>query len=212
MKIVRAERFDPKKKPWPICVIPWDDINPKPRDCSWGYIITPNGLQKHILAGDWIVTYEDGTHDVVYSSHHLSIYPNVAKPEDETESILKRIETLKYNARKQGIFITEIFLDNNNYMALINLPTVDLVIKTSHLSGIWSDELSNTKKHITWDGIHIVNNSLPLPEKKCLLNKAKEETKLVAEQLGYHKKLLDTKRSLVKISNSLIAVISKLER
>ena len=65
MTIIKAEKFDPNKRPWPVCVTPWASNFIKPGDCSCGYIETVAGKRKHILAGDWIVRYRDcGGYDI----------------------------------------------------------------------------------------------------------------------------------------------------
>ena len=190
MKIVRAE----------ICNQKNSGINK--------IINTKQGL-KLAKYNDIIITYEDYSQDIVSTGQATPrevFAEEMFTREVGALAISKKVELLKQNALMQGIYISEIFLDKKDYFSLIDEPTC---LDVRKVQGIGINE---ARKHFMWDGVHIVNNSLPLPEKKCLLNKAKEETKLVAEQLGYHKKLLDTKRSLVKISNSLIAVISKLER
>ncbi len=60
--VIEAVQFDPQNKPWPECVKPWP--SPKgyqPRDCSWGYIETLEGMM-HVQAGDWIITGVNGEH------------------------------------------------------------------------------------------------------------------------------------------------------
>lgn len=58
--IVHAVQFDPQERPWPDGVKPWPDgSGASPRDMTWGYIFTREGL-KHVQAGDWIVFDESG--------------------------------------------------------------------------------------------------------------------------------------------------------
>lgn len=58
-EIIEAVQFNPLEQPWPTGIKPWSSAGYQPRDCSWGYIQTPEGT-KHVQNGDWLVTNEAG--------------------------------------------------------------------------------------------------------------------------------------------------------
>ena len=72
---VTAVKFN-QRSAWPKCVTPWP-YGGAPRDGSSGYIVTPQG-NIHILAGQWIVTFQDGTLGV-YTDADFSKYFEVIK-------------------------------------------------------------------------------------------------------------------------------------
>lgn len=42
----------------------WDDVpgEPRPRDGSWGFVVTIHGQRSHVRHGDWIIPEPDGVH------------------------------------------------------------------------------------------------------------------------------------------------------
>lgn len=52
--------FDPHNRPWPQGFNSWQGSTlAQPRDCSWGYMATEQGI-KHVWAGDLIITPDSG--------------------------------------------------------------------------------------------------------------------------------------------------------
>ena len=74
--------------------------------------------------------------------------PVPVEAKDKPESILSKIEAIKRNARKEGVRVEAVSLGNKDYTDL-------------RLAG-------PARRHIMWDGVQIVNNSIPLEEKKHL--------------------------------------------
>jgi len=58
---VEAEQFWPDKS-LPRGVTLWSTEESRPRDMSFGYVITIHGQRAHVQAGDWIVPEPDGWH------------------------------------------------------------------------------------------------------------------------------------------------------
>ena len=56
--VVLALKFDPEKRPWPNCVIPWS-LSRGEIDGYYGSIRTPSGEAK-VKAGDYIVQDVNG--------------------------------------------------------------------------------------------------------------------------------------------------------
>lgn len=56
--IVKAEQFDPNRKPWPREITSWENEPARPRDMSWGYMMV-KGSRVHVQAGDWVVRWDN---------------------------------------------------------------------------------------------------------------------------------------------------------
>jgi hypothetical protein len=76
--VVRAVQFDPHLHPWPEGVIPWSNDGTQPRDMSWGYIDTPEG-RGNVIAGDWIITAEDGSRHLHHDTQFRVIQATAEK-------------------------------------------------------------------------------------------------------------------------------------
>lgn len=58
--VVDAIQFDSKDNPWPSKMKRWpDETGTRPRDASWGYVLTKNG-RAHVHERSWIVTEKSG--------------------------------------------------------------------------------------------------------------------------------------------------------
>ena len=125
----------------------------------------------------------------------------------DNSAILSKIKAVIYNARREGVYIVTIFLDKKDYAEFVHTTEIFNIIKTLNLGVVSYD-------HILWDGVQIVNNSLPLEEKKRYTGQPNlpksNETKLVAEQLEYHKKRVDIKRKLTTIIHTLLTIVEDL--
>lgn len=84
--VVEAVQFDPGKE-WPICVIPWSQGNVAPKDMSQGYIDSPGGMV-HVLAGDWIITDDQGR----YSTCKPDVFAASYDPVEAKESGDRHLE------------------------------------------------------------------------------------------------------------------------
>ena len=82
-----------------------------------------------------------------------------AKTAEKPEPILSKIEAIKDNARKEGVYMGLIFLEKKDYIEFINTPVVSRMIQALRLA-------DTARRHIMWDGVQIVNNSLPLEVKE----------------------------------------------
>ncbi len=84
--VIDAQQFRPNKAQWPDGVIAWSESDIRPRDMSWGYIKTLEGLL-HVQADDWIITGIHGEKYPCKPDIFLATYEVV-----EEESALTRQE------------------------------------------------------------------------------------------------------------------------
>ena len=89
--------------------------------------------------------------------------PVPVEAKDKPESILSKIEAIKRNARKEGVRVEAVSLGKKEYTDFINTPVVSRTIQALRIAG------TAAKRHIMWDGMQIVNNSIPLEEKERLI-------------------------------------------
>jgi len=76
--VVGAVKFLPTVKPWPFGVRPWPDAGgATPRDMSWGYVDIGAAGRLHVMAGDWIVTFEGGSREVMHNDEFEKRYEKV---------------------------------------------------------------------------------------------------------------------------------------
>lgn len=74
---VDAVQFDPEGD-WPSIVNSWLPFDPRPKDMSFGYIDTPKG-KINVMAGDWIIVYEDGEITTLKPAEFEAKYEKVAQ-------------------------------------------------------------------------------------------------------------------------------------
>ncbi|HUS89762.1 MAG TPA: hypothetical protein VMW91_10480 [Desulfosporosinus sp.] len=107
----------------------------------------------------WLIECENGRH------YEIAL-PGMVIPADviveeyiqKNFSILNRVETLIDNSRKQLICITGIKLYEKEFVEFINTPVVDATIRCS-------DQKHHSNDWVCWDGVIVINNSVPLEEK-----------------------------------------------
>ena len=81
--VIEAEQFNPNAPLWPKGIIPWSQMDIRPRDMSWGYMQTLEG-KMHVQAGDWIITGIKGERYPCKPDIFLATYEPVGKVAAET--------------------------------------------------------------------------------------------------------------------------------